>query len=154
MCEVWCKLIIYSMKIIPVLLCLCVLLFFSCSKESKEDEPEELDATGTAFMKLIMERETWQSEWEIIEDLGTPQPNKSRLQKDCYLLPVKVKKDTYYAIFYPLENEEGETAIKLGNPKYTTETCTEKELYSQQFVANKKDWEETEPQVFVIEIRK
>ena len=142
------------MKIIPVLLCLCVLLFFSCSKESKEDEPDELNATGTAFMKLVMERETWQSEWEIIEDLGTPQPNKSRLQKDCYLLPVKVKKDAYYAIFYPLENEEDETRTKLGNPKCTTETCTEKELYNQQFVANKKDWEETEPRVFVIETGK
>lgn len=92
MCEVWCKFIIYSMKIIPVLLCLCVLLFFSCLKESKKEEPEELDATGTAFMELVMERETWQSEWEIIEDLGIPQPNETRLQKGYYLLPVKVKK--------------------------------------------------------------
>lgn len=141
------------MKIIPVLLCLCVLLFFSCSKESKKEEPEVLDATGTAFMELVMERETWQSEWEIIEDLGIPQPNETRLQKDYYLLPVKVKKDSYYAIFYPLENEEDETAIKLGNPKCTTETCTEKELYNQQFEVSKNDWEETEPRVFVIEIR-
>ena len=153
MCEVWCKFIIYSMKIIPVLLCLCVLLFFSCSKESKKEEPEELDATGTAFMELVMERETWQSEWEIIEDLGIPQPNETRLQKGYYLLPVKVKKDSYYAIFYPLETEEDETAIKLGNPKCTTETCTEKELYNQQFEISKNDWEETELRVFVIEIR-
>lgn len=152
MCGVSCKLIIYSMKIIPVLLCLCILFFFSCSKE-KEEEPEELDATGIAFIELVMQRETWLSEWEIIEELGTPQPNKSRLQKNCYLLPVKVKKDAYYAIFYPLESEKDETAIKLGNPKCTTETCTEKELYNQKFEVSKNDWEETEPRVFVIEIR-
>ena len=91
-------------------------------------------------------------EWEIIEDMGTPQPNKSRLQKEYYILPVKVKKDTYYAIFYPLENEEDETAIKLGNPKCTTETCTEKELYNQKIEVSKKDWEPTEPRVVVIEI--
>ena len=128
------------------------LLFISCSKESKEEEAEELDATGMAFMKLVKERETWLSEWEIIEDMGTPQPNKSRLQKEYYILPVKVKKDTYYAIFYPLENEEDETAIKLGNPKCTTETCTEKELYNQKIEVSKKDWEPTEPRVVVIEI--
>lgn len=128
------------------------LLFISCSKESKEEEAEELDATGMAFMKLVMERETWLSEWKIIEDMGTPQPNKSRLQKEYYILSVKVTKDTYYAIFYPLENEEDKTAIKLGNPKCTTETCTEKELYNQKFEVSKKDWEPTEPRVVVIEI--
>lgn len=142
------------MKLNRVFVCAILgLLFISCSKESKEDEPEELDATGTAFMKLVMERETWQSEWEIIEDLGTPQPNETRLQKDYYLLPVRVKKDTYYAIFYPLEDGEDETIIKLGTPKCTTETCTEKELYNQKFEVSKKDWEPTEPRVFVIEIR-
>ena len=100
------------MKLNRVFVCAILgLLFISCSKESKEDEPEELDATGIAFMELVMQRETWLSEWEIIEELGTPQPNKSRLQKNCYLLPVKVKKDAYYAIFYPLESEEDETAI-------------------------------------------
>ena len=53
----------------------------------------------------------------------------------------------------PLENEEDEITLKLGKSKCTTETYSEKELYNQQFVANKKDWEETELWIFVIEIR-
>lgn len=135
------------------ILCLLsvVLSLVACSKDRDEEKPEELNATGEVFMERVMERENWQEEWEAIEKLGTPLPNRSRTNEDYCILPVKVRKDTFYAIYYPLE-KDSDTA-KFGTPLYSGETCSEGELFEQKFETKKKDWEETEPRVSIIEIR-
>lgn len=137
------------------ILCLLsvVLSFVACSKDRDEEKTEELNTTGAAFMERVMERENWQREWEVIEKLGTPLPNRSRMNKDYCILPVKVRKDTFYAIYYPLEKDKDNDTHKFGTPMYSGETCSEGELFEQKFEVEKKDWEETEPRVSIIEIR-
>lgn len=121
----------------------------SCSKSDKKEKEEKLNQTGKAFMALVMERENWEKEWQIIKELGIPQPNKSRHIKEYYILPVYASKDNYYAIFYPIEDIN-----QLGNPLYTGETCTEKELSSLEFPISKKDWEKEEPQEITVIINR
>lgn len=132
------------MRIIRVLVCASLLIFFfSCSKSDKGEKEEELNNTGEAFMELVMQRENWLAEWEAVKQLGTPLPNRSRHEDKYYVLPVLADKDCYYVIFYPVEIVGDEVSEKLGAPFSTRKTCSEKELYASiDIVVEKKDWEE------------
>ena len=129
-------------KYLVVLSLLVGMLAYSCSKDHEEEE-EKLNQTGEAFMSLVMERENWEKEWQSIEKLGTPHPNKSRKEKEYYMLPVLAGKDRSYAIVYPIEETDNKNI--LGDPLRTHGTCTEKELYTIDFTLSVKDWEEEEP---------
>lgn len=132
------------MRIIRVLICISLLIFFfSCTKSDEGEKEEKLNKIGEAFMELVMQRENWLAEWEAVKQFGTPLPNRSRHEDKYYVLPVLADKDSYYVIFYPVEIVGDEVSEKLGVPLSTGKTCSEKDLdASIDIVVGKEDWEE------------
>lgn len=141
------------MRIIRVLVCASLLIFFfSCSKSDEGEKEKELNNTGEAFMELVMQRENWLAEWEAVKQLGTPLPNRSRHEDKYYVLPVLADEDSYYVIFYPVEFVSNEVSGKLGAPLSTGQTCSEKELdASIDIVVGKEDWEEETRHIIIEE---
>ena len=132
---------------------LVLFIFNSCVENVIDDKFElfneaNLNEKGKAFIRTLQLEATWQKDWNLIQQMGTPVPNEvmSVYSFDYgmfLVLPVVNNKEITHVVFYPLSQEKNAIG-KIKEPVIIRKGQKKCPEFVKSFFATKFDlaWED------------